>query len=245
MNCEDIRELLAGYVLEALDADERDAVERHLEHCADCSELAAALTATAHELPTVLDALAAPDLPPSILERLTAPPATPRIRPWRRPFRVRIAAAAIVALAVLAVLAGIRSQQAIGDQHDLRARLAALVGQQSIVFDVVDSPHTTKVLLLPEHAGSRAYGKVYTRSDTNDAVAFVNRLPQPQGANRYLLWVRTGRTTSRAGVLSLQSGFGYLVFHHNGQAHLADAFVTLQAPSATPAATIVLKLARL
>ncbi len=243
MNCENVRELLAGYVLEALDPDERAAVARHLEDCADCSALAAALTATAHELPRVLDELAAPVLPASILERLTAPPATGRAGSWR-PLRIRLAAAAVVALAVLAVLAGIRSQQAIADQHDLRARLAALVGEQSIVFDVVDSPHTTKVLLLPEREGSRAYGKVYTRSDLNDAVAFVNRLPQPRGANRYLLWIRTGRTTSRAGVLSLHSGFGYLVFHHKGQAHVADAFVTLQPPSSTPGAAVVLKLAR-
>ena len=243
MNCENVRELLAGYVLEALDADERDAVGRHLEDCADCSALAAALTATAHDLPRVLDARDAPELPASILERLTAPPATHRAGPWR-PLRIRLAAAAVVALAVLAVLAGIRSQQAIADQHDLRARLAALVGEQSIVFDVVDSPHTTKVLLLPQHAGSRAYGKVYTRSDSNDAVAFVNRLPQPRGTNRYVLWIRTGRTTLRVGVLALHGGFGYLVFHHDGEAHVTDAFVTLQPPSSTPAATTVLKLAR-
>src|SRR6266498_1096219 len=129
-----------------------------------------------NELPRVLDALGAPELPASILEGLTAPPATHRAGSWR-PLRIRLAAAAVVALAVLAVLAGIRSQQAIADQHDLRARLAALVGEQSIVFDVVDSPHTTKVLLLPEREGSRAYGKVYTRSDLNDAVAFVTLQP--------------------------------------------------------------------
>src|ERR1051326_3422473 len=99
MNCENIRELLAGYVLEALDADERDAVERHLEHCAEGSDLVAALTATAHELPTVLDALAAPDAPPSIPERLTPPPAPPHPPLWRRRVRFRIAAAAMVALA--------------------------------------------------------------------------------------------------------------------------------------------------
>jgi anti-sigma factor RsiW len=52
MNCEDARELLVGYVLDALDADERDAVVRHLERCPDCAALATALTAAAHELPS-------------------------------------------------------------------------------------------------------------------------------------------------------------------------------------------------
>ena len=77
MNCDDVRELLAGYGLEALDADERAAVAHHLEHCPDCPALATALAAAAHELPLVLDVLDAPDVPASILKRLeraTAPP---------------------------------------------------------------------------------------------------------------------------------------------------------------------------
>jgi hypothetical protein len=101
-----------------------------------------------------------------------------------------------------------------------------------------------KALLLPAHARSHAYGKIYTRTDSPDAVAFVNRLPQPAGTERYLLWIRNRRTTTRAGVFSLHDGFGYLIFHHNPQTRLTDAFVTLQNPSATPAATRVLTLAR-
>lgn len=250
MNCDDARELLAGYVLDALDADERDAVTRHLEHCSDCEALVTALAATAHELPLVLDALDAPALPASILERLeraTAATAGRSALPSTSPpsrLRPRLTAAAVVVLAVVAVLAAVRSQRAAADERDLRARLVALVGQQSIVFDVVDSPHTTKALLLPMRSGSRAYGKIYTRSDSRDAVAFVNRLPQPSGSERYLLWIRPYRTTARAGVFSLHGGFGYLVFHHKGRQPVRNAFVTLQTPSATPAGRIVLKLAR-
>jgi hypothetical protein len=153
-------------------------------------------------------------------------------------------AAVFVVLAVVAVLAAVRSQQAVADEHDLRARLVALVGQQSVIFDVVDSPHTSKALLLPERAGSTAYGKVYTRSDSRAAVAFVNRLPQPRGGERYLLWIRSDHTTVRAGVLSLHSGFGYLVFQHSPQTRLQDAFVTFQHPAPTPAGRIVLRLSR-
>jgi Anti-sigma-K factor rskA/Putative zinc-finger len=250
MNCDEVRELLAGFVLEALDADERAAVAHHLEQCPDCAALASALAAAAHELPLVLDVLDVPALPASVLERLeraTARPARHGTRRWTplpRALRTPLAAAAVIALAVIAVLAAVRSQQAVADEHDLRARLIALVGQQSIVFDVVDSPHTTKALLLPGHAGSRAYGKIYTRSDSRDAVAFVNRLAQPTGSERYLLWIRNQRRTARAGVFSLHAGFGYLVFHHNRRLPLQDAFVTLQTPSPTPAGKSVLKLAR-
>src|SRR2546428_5460294 len=214
MNCDAVGGRLAGYVLEALAADERDAVAHHLEQCPDCAALASALAAAADELPLVLDVLDVPALPASILKRLeraTAPPARhgTRDRTLLLPgaLRTPLAAAAVVALAVVAVLAAVRSQQAVADEHDLRVRLVVLVGQQSIVFDVVDSPHTTKALLLPKRAGSRAYGKIYTRSDSRDAVAFINRLPQPTGSERYLLWIRSDRTTARAGVFSLHSGF--------------------------------------
>jgi Putative zinc-finger len=246
MNCEEVRELLAGYALEALDDDEREAVDEHLERCPECARLAAALTATAHELPLVLDALEAPPLPAAILARLqrATAPSIARVRPRPRRLRGRLLVAAVVALTAIAVVAAVRSQQAVADQNQLRARLAALVGQQSIVFDVVDSPHTTKALLLSARAGSRAYGKLYTRNDSPDAVAFVNRLPQPPGTARYLLWIRSGHTTVRAGIFSLHDGFGYLIFRHDGRIRLVDAFVTLQTPSSTPAATRVLTLAR-
>ncbi|NIM95014.1 MAG: hypothetical protein GTO18_15040 [Anaerolineales bacterium] len=36
-NCSDVEPLLPGYAIEALDADERDLVDRHLEVCNDCS----------------------------------------------------------------------------------------------------------------------------------------------------------------------------------------------------------------
>src|SRR5260221_89503 len=80
---------------------------------------------------------------------------------------------------------------------------------------------------------SHAYGKIHPRPDSTDAVAFVNRLPQPARALRYLLWIRGRRTTIRAGVFSLHNGFGYLIFHHNPQTRVTDAFVTLQHPSST------------
>src|SRR3989442_4352086 len=85
MNCEDAKELLADCVLEALDAEERDAVARHLEHCPDCGALATALATTAHELPLVLDALDAPALPASILERVERVTAAPAGRGGRPP----------------------------------------------------------------------------------------------------------------------------------------------------------------
>jgi hypothetical protein len=246
MNCDEARELLAGYVLEALEPDERAAVARHLKHCSDCAALASALAGAAHELPLVLTALDAPVLPATVLERLEQVTVPPPRRHWLPRPRVltRLAAAAVVVLTVIAVLAAVRSQQAVADEHQLRARLVALVGQQSTIFDVVDSPHTTKLLLHAERAGSRAYGKVYIRTDTNEAVAFVNRLRAPPDGRRYQLWTRSGPATALAGVFTLHNGFGYLLFRHNGRQRISDAFVTLQLPSTSPSRTVVLKLAK-
>jgi hypothetical protein len=249
VNCDSARELLAGYVLEALDRDEREAVAGHLEHCRDCRALADGLSEAAHQLPSLLLTPGAPELPRSIFGRVRQETAGRtrldgrRQGAWRQTWRLRVAAAAIVALAVFAVLAAVRSQQAVADAHDLRARLVALVGQQSTIFDVVDSPHTTKALLLPSRAGSTAYGKIYTRSDTHQAVAFVNRLPEEPAGDRYLLWIRSGQAIVRAGVFSLHGGFGYLILHYGGRIPVTDAFLTLQEPSSTPAGAPALELA--
>jgi hypothetical protein len=243
MNCDEARDLLAGYVLEALEPDEHEAVSRHLDACRDCARLAGALAVAAHELPLALDALEAPELPRTIARRVrraTHPPALRR--GWLpRGAPARIVVVAIALLVAVAVVAAIRSQQAVADEQNLRERLVRLVGEQSVVFDVVDSPRTSKALLLPRQPGSHAYGKVYVRSDSNDAVAFVNRLPQPPGSLRYTLWLRAGRAVTQAGTFTLHHGFGYLVFRRSEGARPRRAFVTLQRPAAAPHGTVVLE----
>lgn len=123
--CDDCRELLGGYVLDALEPAEADAVREHLSSCADCMREHAALAT----LPSLLDAAGSADRapaaqPPPALEDVVvsgfarergagAAPAAeaPRRRPARaaarrwfgRPLPVAIAAAAAAVLITLAV----------------------------------------------------------------------------------------------------------------------------------------------
>ena len=116
MACEDCRALLGGYVLDALEPDEMDAVRAHVVACADCSREHAALAV----LPALLDAAGttettAPDPPAAlegaVLDRFARerPPAEPsRWRRWlTRPVPVAAGAAVAAALVTLAVTAAL------------------------------------------------------------------------------------------------------------------------------------------
>ncbi len=116
-DCARYRELLGGYVLGALEAEERDALNRHLETCPRCRREHAELAG----VPALLDVLdepaAAPEQPPPELEeavldrfarerRRLVPHRFQRRRGWA----VRLGVAgAVVAIAGALVLAGVFS----------------------------------------------------------------------------------------------------------------------------------------
>jgi hypothetical protein len=117
--CDDLRPLLGGYVLGALEPDEAEAVREHLPDCPACAAEHASLAA----LPALLDLaapLAAPDEPLSpafeeaLLDRFArdreSPAAAPRRRrrlpriAWTRP-RVAVASGLAAAALTFAVMA--------------------------------------------------------------------------------------------------------------------------------------------
>jgi anti-sigma-K factor RskA len=112
--CARLRESLGGYVLDALEPDERAALERHLESCPRCRREHAELAG----VPALLDLLdspaAAPESPPPALEEAVLDRfARERRRPRRRRPAARTrwrlglaAAAAAVAAAAALALAG-------------------------------------------------------------------------------------------------------------------------------------------
>jgi anti-sigma-K factor RskA len=216
-DCQKTRELLEAYALGALEADERTAVERHLETCADCRALADELVDTAHKLPLALAAVS-PLRPPAALKgRLLgqlapAGRAEPR-RWWWRPS----AALALVSVVLAGLFAAwnARLDDALSQERDLRARLARLQVQQELVLEVVDSRETQKAVLVPPEgsAATRAYGKVFTRPDMAHVVAMAARLPQPRPDHAYHLWLTSAGRTRLAGVLPVDSsGFGLILF---------------------------------
>jgi hypothetical protein len=242
VNHSEIREQLEAYALGALDDEERAAVEDHLAGCADCRRAAAEAAEAASALPLALAAASPLDLPASLEDRVLArvdrDGGVPRRRPWWRP-RAALALATLV-LAALFVGWNARLQDAQSQEKDLRARLARLQSLQPVVLEVIDSRHTVKRVLLPpdDQPESRAYGKVFTRTDSPDVVAMANRLPRPPAGQVYRLWVTSGGRTRPIGVMPLdKGGFALLVFEAAGEnPSYDDARIVLQSKAAKSSA---------
>jgi hypothetical protein len=231
----EIRAQLEAYALGALDDDERDAVEAHLADCADCRLVAEQAADAASALPSALAAASPLELPPSlkgrVLARVERDGGAPQRRPWWRRPRAALALAALV-LAALFVAWNARLEDARSEEKDLRARLALLQDLQPVVLEVIDSRQTVKRVLLPpeNQPESRAYGKVFTRTDLSDVVTMVNRLPRPPEGRVYRLWLTAAGRTRSAGVMSVdEHGFALLVFKAAGKnPAYDDARVVLQ-----------------
>ena len=238
-------ELLEAYALGALEPEERADVERHVAGCAECRARVRELEAAAHRLPQAL-AAASPLEPPGDLERRVLAAAAEPVPPARgRLLLRRRVQAALAGLALLLVAGSVISMQlALGRERDLRSRLTRIVGQQPIVFEVVDSPQTVRRLLRPASPGfASSYGKLYTRPDLREAVAMSARLPAPPEGRSYHLWLTSGGRTRLAGVLALRQGFGFLVVQGDRPGPAFErAELTLQAPGGhRPAGTPVLR----
>jgi Anti-sigma-K factor rskA/Putative zinc-finger len=243
-NCERIRELLAAHALGALDGDELAAVEEHLERCPACRELARKQHEAAHALPSALAAASSLDLPSPLKrqvldhigagERMPREPTASRRRWWQAGAAF---AAVTLVVATLFVAWDARLDDARSQERELRARLAKIEGLQPTVLEVVDSRHTVRRVLLPpdERSDSRAYGKVFTRTDLPDVVAMANRLPQPGAGQAYQLWVTTAGDRRLVGVMPLdRQGFALLVFKADRPGpRYANVQVLLQAKGAT------------
>jgi hypothetical protein len=153
------------------------------------------------------------------------------------------AAAAAVILLALSLLWSIRLSVALARERALRAEFAGLVSQQELVLEVVDSDKTVRHILRSPDSTSRAYGKLYTRSDMPHVVVMAARLQPPPSGQAYHLWLTSGRRTQVAGTLAVNSqGFGLLIFEadRNGPSY-ESAEITLQPMgSSTPSAPPVL-----
>ena len=87
MNCSDVRSLIGGYVLQALEPHEDETVRRHLVACPDCAREHADLAGLPELLDIALDPEAAPAQPPAsleeaVLDRFAAEAGSARGAPW-------------------------------------------------------------------------------------------------------------------------------------------------------------------
>jgi anti-sigma-K factor RskA len=246
----EVDDLMGAYALDAVDPDEREAVERHLANdpaaraeVDEMRETAAALASLpgSDEAPAgiwdrIADAIRSPEAPPVGADR-GAERASSNVVPLERSkrfaavparFALPIAAAAAVVIAVLAVQVATRSPNRAGD---IAAAYNQAVAHGATTVNLRlngTGPVAARIALQPDGSG-------YLRGD------LLGRTELPAGKT-YQLWVLVGRGSAQraisAGVLGRAPAA--VAFHYSGK---PDAFaITVEdapgvvSPTKTPEA---------
>lgn len=230
------QELLAAYALDAVEADEAEAIELHLRECPRCrAEVAehretAGMLASGHTpapigvwetIAASLDEEARP---------LRAAPVLAMGRRWRRAVPVAVASVAAAAIALLGVRVVDQGQQldhvrgALQDRTLLSSALAAQA-----------HPDARRVHLRSPTGSVLAQAVI-----TPDGTGFVwgDGLPPVAPSRTYQLWVLSGQQRLSAGILGADphvSAFRVAV-PVDGFAITAEAAPGAQAPTTSPAA---------
>jgi len=224
LDVSEIEALIGAYALDAVDPDERAAVEAHLVDCPRCrAELADHL-----EVASFLAHTGAPapdDLWPRIASSLEEPPPALRLGVVdasgvaRRPRRVRLATVLAVAAAVLVgvmVVQLVRQGRQIDDLHGQVA--AQSVSRQAMA--ALEDPASQRFTLTSPHGAPARATAVITPSGTGYLLA--DDLPKLDADRTYQLWgIMPGHVIS-LGLLGRSPG----VAAFSGQGHLTGLAVT-------------------
>ncbi len=179
---EQLEQMVAGYVLGALETDEARHVEAHLDACVSCRELAARLSRAVGAIPLATERVAPP---PRLRERILAAAAgrpVPEPAPQRRGRLIALPTlhrpawrmpGSWAAVAVVAVIAAFALGTGVGS-HIGRPPLPATTAQYQLTG-----------------SGRLATSQARVISLRQDAVMFVefSGLPQPNQGRVYELWI--------------------------------------------------------
>lgn len=188
-------DLIAAYALDALEPEERNRFERHLEECARCrAELAELRTLTVQ-----LAVAASGPAPPSDLRRriLDAARAEAPIVPLSRPSRTSARALGALAAAAATVAVGVGVWGA-GLRSDLDAAREALEREREAAAVLADARART----VPLVAGQ---GKLVVAPGGRAVLVLPALPPVPRGST-YQLWLVPGGDLARAAPAGLLDG---------------------------------------
>ena len=197
---EDIQELLGAYALHAVDPDEVEIVEAHLETCPRCRaeveahrEVATMLGNSGGDAPDGLwDRIASQleDAPPPMRLSVQDSPATVTpLAPRRRERTNRVVAAVIGAAAVLAI--ALLGSQVVSQQQQLDDMESALeqTTLQAAANRAFDDPEATKLQL--QSSDGTISGSAVVLPD-GSGFLMAHELPGLDGGRTYQLWGDTG-----------------------------------------------------
>ncbi|MFI0986827.1 anti-sigma factor domain-containing protein [Streptomyces exfoliatus] len=206
MTSGELHTLTGAYVLDALDTDEeREAVERHLAHCAACAHEVRELSETAARLGLAVAEPVGQELRAEVLRRIAdvrqLPPVTVgagrAFGTGRGPRRLpRWALAASLAGAVtLAGLAGLQYQRA-EEARDRAVRAEASAEAVAVVLAAPDARVSTARL------ADGVVGTLVHAPSLDRAVFAAAGMPAPPAGKVYQLWYDDSGTMRSAGLMA-------------------------------------------
>jgi hypothetical protein len=231
-----VSELVAPYVLGALEPDEIEQVELHLATCAYCRELVEAERRVVRYLPY----LAEPQPVPARARRMllnrvqeeSAPLRESEAAPRRIPVLTgRLGWIAAASAAVLALVFAVNSFQM---QGEVQKKDQEMSQQQQTIANFVSSPRGWMTNLESTGVAPGAGGGIIVDPTTNAAILVVDGLSQPEEGRAYVVWMVDGNEHINVGVLVVdEEGRGQLYITMPGSLASYDGIVITEEP-ATP-----------
>jgi len=229
---DDIAALIGAYVLDAVDEEERAAIEAHLEVCPICRDEADGLRATIGMM-----ANEGGPAPMAIWERIEAAledaPAPMAAISGPRPTRripVAIATAALAIAAALAVFFGI-------EVHELNHRIGALTtnietsSTRAIATAALLQPGSRQIPL--KESNGRQLGTVVLLPSGQGVMTALDMRKLPS-SETYQLWAITGGTPVSLGLLGSRPGVTLFRVDNHG---VFDLAITVEPAGGTPRPT--------
>lgn len=178
----DLHSLLAPYALDALDDEERERFEAHLDQCTDCQAELSGFMATAVRLGDAVSHTPPPELRTRLLAQIGT---TPQERPvvtslaQRRGLRrtlPRIAMAAAVLIGVVGVGGYVVERQDATQERD----------RNTAITEVIGAPDVATTAKTFDEGGSV---KLYSSESVDRAVILAQGLPKPSDGKVYQVWL--------------------------------------------------------
>jgi anti-sigma-K factor RskA len=181
----DLHSLMAPYALDALDPDERERFEAHLDGCVDCRSELAGFLATAVRLGDAVSHTPPPALRDRLLSEISV---TPQQRPTvatlaeRRGLRralPRLAVAAAFLIGAVGVGGYVVERQNAQEEHDLNAAISSVIGADDVATKSKNFSNGGSV-------------KMMMSADEDTAVIIAKNLPKPEKGKVYQVWMVDG-----------------------------------------------------
>jgi hypothetical protein len=256
---DEIKDLLAGYAINALTPDEARAVSEHLGSCAECTGELLSLAEAVDALAEAVPRLAAPEhlrarvladaIPASnnIADLAIAPaPAASRRRTWlarlwrpesARPFRQMLSGAALLVLVALSAT----TLNVLNTSRQIHQELV----QDRAALGLLTSTETINDLLTRESNGLPldAHGHWFHRPGVMTQVVVGERLPPPPSGQRYVVWMEREHGWMAAGDLQLDdTGYGRVIIMGSDSAEFRGVEITMETePTAKPGPAVMLR----